>query len=41
MTQIQITNHKSNDLLIPVGSTRVLPEIILKFSHLKYRKTGI
>ena len=39
MIQRQITNHKSNNLLVLVGCTRVLPEIILKFRHLKYRRS--
>ena len=39
MTQRQITNHKSNNILILVGGIRVLPEIILKFRHLKYRRS--
>jgi hypothetical protein len=39
MTQRQITNHKSNHLLVLVGGSRVLPEIILKFRHLKYRRS--
>jgi len=39
MTQRQIKNHKSNNLLV-IGSTRVLPEIILKLKHLKYRRNG-
>ena len=30
MTQRQITNHKSDNLLVLIGSTRVLPKIILK-----------
>jgi hypothetical protein len=34
MTQRQITNHKSDNLLIRIGSTRVLPEIILKFQNI-------
>jgi hypothetical protein len=37
MTQRQITNNRSNNLLILVGGKRVLLEIILKFRHLKYR----
>ena len=37
MIQRQITNHKRNNLLVVVGCTRVLSEIILKFRHLKYR----
>ena len=41
MTQRQIINHKSNNLLVLIGSTRVLPEIILKFRHLKYRRSVI
>jgi hypothetical protein len=35
MTQRQITNYKSNNLLILVGGTRVLPETILKFQNAK------
>ena len=38
MTQRQITNNKSDNLLIQIDSARVLPEIILKFRHLKYRR---
>jgi hypothetical protein len=38
MTQRQITNHKNNNLLILVGVTKVLPEIVIKFRHLKYRR---
>jgi hypothetical protein len=38
MTQRQITNHKSDNLLVLIGSTRVLSEIILKIRHLKYRR---
>ena len=41
MTQRQVTNHKSNNLLILVGGIRMLPEIILKFRHLKYRRSVI
>jgi hypothetical protein len=40
MTQIQITNHKSVNLLVIIGSTKVLHEIILKFRHLRYRRGG-
>ena len=40
MTQRQITNHKSGNLLVLVGSTRVLPKIILKFTYLKYQKNA-
>ena len=36
-TQKQITNHKSDNLHVLIGSVRVLPEIILKLKHLKYR----
>jgi hypothetical protein len=41
MTQRQITNHRSNNLLILVHGKRVLPEIILKFRHLKYRRSDV
>ena len=37
MTQRQIINHKSNNLLVLIG--RLLPEIILKFRNLNYRKS--
>ena len=30
---------QSNNLLILVGGIRVLPELILKFWHLKYRRS--
>jgi hypothetical protein len=39
MTQTQITNHKSDNLLKLIGSTGVLPESILKFRHLKYMRS--
>ena len=39
MTQRQITNHKSDNLLVLIGSARVLSEIILKLKHLKYRRS--
>jgi hypothetical protein len=39
MTQKQIIDHKSDNLLVLIGSTRVLFEIILKFRHLKYRRS--
>jgi len=35
-----ITNHKNNNLLILVGDTRVLYEIILEVRHLEYRRSG-
>jgi glucuronate isomerase len=41
MTQRQITNHRSNNLLILFGGKRVLSEIILKFRHLKYRRSDV
>jgi hypothetical protein len=41
MTQRQITNYESANLLVLIGSTRVLPEIILNFRHLKYRSEKI
>jgi hypothetical protein len=35
------TNNKSqNNSLIAIGSTRVLPEIFLKFRLLKYRRSA-
>jgi hypothetical protein len=34
MTQRQVINHKSDNLLVLIGSTKLLPEIILKFRHL-------
>jgi hypothetical protein len=40
MTQIQITNQKSNNLLGLIDSTWVLHEIILKFRHLKYMRSA-
>ena len=39
MTQRQITNHKSDNLLVLIDSARVLHEIILKFRHLKYLRS--
>jgi hypothetical protein len=39
MTQRQIKNHKSDNILVIIGSTRVLLEIILKFRHIKYRRS--
>ena len=38
MTQRQIIDNNSNNLLVLVGSTRVLSEINLKFIHLKYER---
>jgi hypothetical protein len=35
-----ITNHKTNNLLLLVGDTRVLYEIILEFRHLEYRRSA-
>jgi len=39
MIQNQITNHKSNNFFALVGCTKVLSEVILKFRHLKYRRS--
>jgi len=39
MTQRQITNHKSDNLFVLIGSTRVWPEIILKSRQLKYKRS--
>jgi hypothetical protein len=39
MTQIHMINHKSDNLLVLIGSIRLLSEIILKFRHLKYRRS--
>jgi len=39
MTQRQITNHKNNNFLVLIDSTRELSEIILKFRHMKYRRS--
>ena len=39
MIQRQIKNHKNDNLLVLIGSTGVLPKIILKFKHLKYRRS--
>jgi hypothetical protein len=41
MIQRQITNHKNDNLLALIDSTKVLPEIILKFRHMKYRSEKI
>jgi hypothetical protein len=41
LVQRKITNHKSNNLLMLVGGTRVLHKIILKFRHLKYSRSVI
>jgi hypothetical protein len=38
MTHRQLANHKSNNLFL-VGGTRMLPKIILKPRHLKYRRS--
>ena len=40
MTQRQITNYKNNNLLVLVDCTKMLPEIMLKLRHLKYRNIG-
>jgi hypothetical protein len=37
---VSITNHKTNNLLLLVGDTRVLYEIILEFRHLEYRRSA-
>ena len=39
MAQRQITNHKSDNLLILIDSIRELSEIILKFRRSKYRRS--
>jgi uncharacterized membrane protein len=39
MTQRQITNHKSNNLFVLVGGTKVLTETILKFRQAENKRS--